>query len=254
MGLFDFLKPKPTNNGQLQKKVEVIPADKNLYLLEALKAILIEMGYQVERHPQYLSLIINTELEVSTMIVENPGTHPSVLHLMVAASHPQYFPNGIIENVVGVGITLEEQVNAVLGNYINSTFLTLIDSLSDTHNPELDFTRSINSKEVLWHPKLGKMNFQGLWQEYPQYEYLFEILKDKIPAQLTDNKLNWLKIYISKRADGQIIGECLFNNVQWETGYEEIYKYAKSWNLIDEFRGIKQFIVFRRCDLYDVTN
>jgi hypothetical protein len=98
------------------------------------------------------------------------------------------------------------------------------------------------------------MNFQGLWQEYPQYEYLFKILKDKIPAQLTDNKLNWLKIYISKRADGQIIGECLFNNVQWETGYEEIYKYAKSWYLIDEFRGIKQFIVFRRCDLYDVTN
>lgn len=129
-----------------------------------------------------------------------------------------------------------------------------MDSFSDSHNPDLDFMTIVNDKEVLWHPKLGTLTVQGQWIKYPEGEPFFDLLKDKIHNQLTTNKINWLKIYISKRAEGEIIGECLFNNIPWEVASNEIFNYAKTWKMTDEFHGLKQFIMFRRCDGYDEVN
>ena len=254
MGLFDFLKKEAVNINQPVRQNETPPINKNWYVLTALEARLREMSYVVKRHMQYLALIVNDELEIGLMVVENPGNHPSIMHLMVSASHPKYFPNGIIESVVGAGNSLEDQVNTALNNYINSTFVTIMDSFSDSHNPNLDFMTIVNGKEVLWHPKLGTLTVQGQWIKCPEGEPFFDLLKNKIPNQLTNNKINWLKIYISKRADGEIIGECLFNNAPWETASNEIFNYAKTWEMPGEFKGLKQFIVLRRCDAYDETD
>jgi len=112
-------------------------------------------------------------------------------------------------------------------------------------------TTITNEKEILWHPKLGNLTLQGQWNEQPQNEPFFELLKEKIKPKLTSNKLNWLKLYISKRADETIIGECLFNNEPWEEGLIDITKYAETWKIKSNFQGLKQFIMFRRCDAYD---
>ncbi|WP_183565958.1 DUF6348 family protein [Mucilaginibacter sp. SP1R1] len=252
MGLLDFFKKKTTNIHQPEQQTNTPPLNKNWRVLNVFEARLSEMGYSVKRHTQYLTLIVDDELEISFMIVENPGNHPSLMHLTVSASHPKYFQKGVIENVVGTGYSLENQANSALNNYINSTFLTIIESFSDRHNPNLDFTTTVNGKVVLWHPKLGSLCTQGQWNENPPDELFFDLLKDKIPDQLTSNKINWLKIYISKRANGEIIGECLFNNDPWEAASNEIFNYAKTWEMRGEFHGLKQFIMFRRCDASDI--
>jgi len=248
MRLFDFLKKKKAITSQLGQQNEAPPINKNWHVLTTLETLLSEMGYAIKRHTQYLALIVNDELEIGVMVMENADNHPSIMHLMVSASHPKYFPNGIIENIVGAGYTIEDQINTTLDNYINSTFITIMDSFSDSHDPDLDFITIVNGKEVLWHPKLGALNAQGQWNEYPEGEPLYDLLKNEIPNQLTTDKINWLKIYISKRADSEIIGECLFNNAPWDAASNEIFNYAKTWEMPDEFKGLKQFIVFRRCD------
>ncbi|MCZ2357503.1 MAG: DUF6348 family protein [Bacteroidia bacterium] len=250
MGLFDFFKKKSSDSKQIDRQ-QPEPTDNNSYLLETLRNRLIELGYQVDKNPQYLALVVNSEIEIATVIVDNPNNHPSILHLMILTIHPKYFPNGIEENIVGIGTNIQDKVNSVIDNYINTTFLPIIDSFSDSHNPDLDFSIIMNDKEVLWHPKLGNLTLQGQWNDQPENESLFEIIKDKLKYKLTSNKLNWLKIYISKRADGTIIGESLFNNEPWEEGLADITEYAKSWRLKSDFQGLKQFIMFRKCDVYD---
>jgi len=242
MGLLDFFKKK-------KAIIETTGIDENQQVLNIFKAKLLEKGHQVEWHTQYLALVVNGELELSCLIIENPG-NANVMHLMISASHLQYFPNGIIENVAGFGTSPEERVNATLDNYIDSTFDTIIYGLSDTHDPELDFMTS----EILWHPKVGCFIALGQWEEYPPEDSFFNLLKSKIPSQLTSDKISWLKIYIFKKEDGEIIGECLFNNKHWQEGFTEISNYAKSWELPGEFHGLKQFIIFRRCDAYDGVN
>jgi hypothetical protein len=250
MGLFDFFKKKSESN-QIGKQETEIPIDNNLLLHENLKKRLLQLGYQVEMHSQYLALIVDSEIEIAAAIIENPNNHPSILHLMILTINPTYFAKGIEENIVGIGTTLEEKVDSVIDNYIDTTFLPIMDSFSDSHNPDLDFHTTIDNKEVLWHPKLGNLTFQGNWNNQPQNEPFFEIIKDKLKNKLTSNKLNWLKLYITKRADGTIIGECLFNNAHWEEGLTDITEYAKSWEMGSSFQGLKQFIMFRRCDAFD---
>ncbi len=138
MGLFDFFKKKASNTNIAQPS-DASYINKNLVVLNALESRLIEMGYDVKRHPQYLALIVNSQLEICLAVIDNPANHPSVIHLMISVSHKQYFPDGIVENVAGMGHSLEDQASNVLNNYINSTLLTIIDSLIDSHNPELDF-------------------------------------------------------------------------------------------------------------------
>lgn len=251
MGLFNFLKKKSTETAPAALQNNAVHIDKNLLVLEALDRTLVIMGYTVIRHPQYLALIVNDELELSVAVIENPDNHPYIMQLMIAASHQKYFADGIIENIVGIGTSIEDRVSSALDNYIDSTFFTVIDSLSDTHNPDLDFISTANDREVLWHPKLGNLLTQGQWYEQPQNETIFDLLKDTIPDLLVSNKINWLKIYISKQANGEIIGECLFNNSPWDTGLNEISNYTKTWKVPGEFCGLKQFIMFRRCDAYD---
>ncbi|MEZ4800265.1 MAG: DUF6348 family protein [Flavobacteriales bacterium] len=250
MRLFNFFKKKSSDSKQVDRQ-QPEPINNNSYLLENLRNRLVALGYQVDKHPQYLALIVNSEIEIATVIIDNPNNHPSIIHLMTLTMHSKYFPNGIEENIVGIGTTIQDKVNSVINNYINTTFLPIIDSFSDSHNPDLDLSIIMNGKEVLWHPKLGNLTLQGQWSDHPENELFFEIIKGKLKDKLTSNKLNWLKLYISKRADGTIIGECLFNNEPWQEGLADITEYAKSWKLKSDFQGLKQFIVFRKCDAHD---
>ena len=250
MGLFNFFKKNSSDNNQSNRQEE-IPTDQNGYLLDTLKSRLIESGYQVDKHGQYASLIVNSDIEIATVIIENPDYHPAILHLMIVTINKSYFPKGIIENIVGVGATLSEKVNSVIDNYFDTTFSPIVESFSDTHNPDLDFTEVIDGREVLYHPILGNIFTQGNWNELPQNELFFEMIKGMLRGNLTADKFNWLKLYISKRADGGIIGECLLNNEPWEEGLSLISEYAESWKITGDFSGLKQFIMFRRCDSFD---
>lgn len=209
------------------------------------------MGYKVDWHTQYLAIIVNDELEVAAMINDIPDSHPSLLQLTVRVSHPTYFSGGILESLMGVGLTFEEQIKSGLDNYINSVFLTIIDSFSESHNPAFDFMVNTNGSDVLWHPKMGRLLSQGKWSEEPQNEPLFESIKHLIPGKLTSNKINWLKIYLSKQKNEIVIGECTFNNQLWDEGLSQLSEYANSWEIEGNFKGIKQFMMFRRCDKYD---
>jgi hypothetical protein len=254
MGLFDFFKRKTAETIKPDYQPIVPAFPKSWTALGALANELTDLGYQVTSHPDYIGLIVNKELEMEVTVVDVPGAHPSLMQLMVRASHPVYFPQGIIENVVGIGQSTEDQIHSALQNYIKSTFLPIMDSFADTHRPEFDFLAVSNGREALWHPKLGELIMQGQWVEQPQGEPFFELLKGEIPGQLNPQTINWLKVYISKRADGEIIGECIFNNQPWEAAANKIYNYAEGWHMPGEFKGLKQFILFRRCDAYDETN
>jgi hypothetical protein len=250
MGLFDFFKKKSSeqeNNG----KPPVESVDPNHYLLDVLAQKLIEMGYIIEKSQQYIALTVNSELEIATFIIDDPNNHPSLIHLMVLAIHKNYFPNGIQENIVGLGDNLKEKVDSVLENYLSTTFVPIMDSFSDNHYPDLDFFTN-NTREILWHPKLGGIAYQGQWKEKVENEPLFDLLKEKIKTKLPDQKLNWLKLYVARQPQGDIIGECLLNNQPWEEGLTELIAYAKQWPQKGDFLGQKQFIMFRQCDKYEI--
>jgi hypothetical protein len=249
MGIFNLFGKKKTAK-------ETSPViNQNSYLIDVLKSKLNTLGYEVEKNEEYLALTINSELEIAGTVIDIPNTHPSLIQIMILLIHPEYFPKGIIDNVAGIGSTIQEKIDSALENYLNTTFNTIMESFKENHIPEMDFTTKVNDRDILWHPNFGELVFQGEWKEFPDGEPLYEILKEKIKSKIKNQKFNWLKLYISKNSNNEIIGECLFNNEPWEEGLEMISKYAEKWGQnIEYFLAQKQFIVFKRCDAFDHGN
>ena len=246
MGIFNLFGKKKINNGTSQ----VI--DENSYLIEVLKNKLISLGFDVEKNEEYLALSVNSELEIAVTVINNPNTHPSLIQLMILVIHPKYFPKGILDNVAGIGSSIHEKIDSALENYLKTTFNPIIESFSENHIPEIDFTTKINDNKVLWHPNFGELMFQGEWKEFTDGEPLYDILKEKVKYKLSNQKFNWLKLYISKNSSDEIIGECIFNNEPWEEGLSIISEYAKNWDQkVDYFLAQKQFVIFKRCDKFD---
>lgn len=241
----------PIIMGSSKNKIAPIKDD-NTIVFDILKGKIEKLGYKTEKHPEYFSLIINNELEIATQIIDNPNNHPTILHIMVLTMQKEYFPNGIEENIVGMGNNIQDKANMAIDNFINTTFLPIIDSFTDSHNDRLDFTVSQNGLDILWHPKLGDLTLQGNWESQPDGEPIFQLLNEKLKTKLSKNKLNWLKVYIAKNQDNnEVHSECRLNNEPWEEGISIIEEYAKSWKMTSGFQGMKQFIMFRKCDASD---
>lgn len=241
MGLFDFLKSG--------KKKQPAP-DPNILFLESLKDRISSMGHRVKFSTQYAAIVIDDELEIASALV--PGEfHPSILPVIAITIHKEHFPQGIEASFMGLGTTVEDQVASACDNYIPNIFNTIIEALSDKRAPGLDFTSTIEGKEVLWHPHSSDNVFQGAWNTTPAETDLYSIVADEAKGLLPDKKLNWLKLYISRQPDGSISGECLLNNEVWTEGYYLLEHYAKTWKDEGEFLGQKQFIVYRRCNSHN---
>lgn len=243
MKLFDFFKKKNP-----EKPDEVQAMDANQYLIEELKLRLLAQNYKAERSSQYLSLIVNDEIEIATAILDSPEYHPSLMHLLVMTIHKEYFSGGIETHMVGIGNSIPEKVESVLEDYLTTIFPVILDGFSDGHQPEVDFT---DDNGILWHPKPGPLAFQGKWDQYPEGEPFMDLFKEPLKSIMPDQKINWLKIYLARMEDNRITAECLFNNLPWQEGSDAIYNYGKTWSQTGTFLSQKQFIVIRRCDAFD---
>ncbi|MCK7553752.1 DUF6348 family protein [Chitinophaga sedimenti] len=221
------------------------------YLLQALARRLMAQGYLIDIATTGYQLTVSGALDITTSIIDSPDYHPSLIHLLITTKNADYFPEGIIENIVGVGNTLEEKVETVLDNYLATTFPAIADSFLDGHDPEVDFN---DARGVLWHPRIGALSLQGQWEAEPAGEPIFDLLKTRLAGMLPDRKLNWLKVYVARYQDNEIIAECLLNNEVWPEGVAAVRAYAAGWAQVGTFLGQKQFMMFRRCDAFDAVN
>ncbi|WP_196893606.1 DUF6348 family protein [Aureivirga marina] len=242
MKLFNIFKSK--------KKEEKI--DANLLVLQKLKEKIEEKGIAVEFSTKYAALIVASKIEIATAIM--PGEHhQAMLPVIFFTINEKYFPKGIEASLVGLGNSIEEKVNSVIENYIEFIFETIYRSFSENHNEGLDF-KTTKEREILWHVNSSDLILQGKWNNSNIEEGLFSKVEAKLKENLVDKKLNWLKIYVARQADGEITSECLLNNEIWEEGQEIIKEYAKTWDDESIFLSQKQFIVLRRCDAFDIED
>jgi hypothetical protein len=213
-------------------------------LLDAFKLKMLSLGHDVQNHSKRSTLLINRELEIGISMIANTSGYSSIAHFEIKTIHAVHIPLGIIDNLVGIGSNFETKIANVLDNYVNSTFTPIISSLNEKEQTPSNFSITSNNNQFQWNIHQGNLILQGPWTTAPSNDFLIEMLKEKIKSRLKNQKLNTLKVYVSKRTDGNVVGECLLNNQTWQEGLKIISEYADTWQLKAEFQGIKQFIVF----------
>ncbi|KAA2245378.1 hypothetical protein F0L74_05290 [Chitinophaga agrisoli] len=248
MKLFDWFKKKP-KPGEEEDYESVM----HLHLMKTMTEQLAILQYQAIPSPEFDILEVNGEFAIVPSIGrinEHPNAY--VVQLDVLTLHPVYFPEGIEVHVAGLGRELGEGIASAVNNYVGTIFPPIVESFTCNHQPDLDFISTATGREILWHPRPGIMSLQGTWNSMPEEDALFALLKTALQQNLPDQQFNWLKLYIARQPDGEIIAECILNNVAWDLGTEIIYTYAQAWPQPGDFLSQKQFIMFRRCDRYDL--
>ncbi|ALU26730.1 MULTISPECIES: DUF6348 family protein [Myroides] len=240
MKLFNFQKKKTESHDQPHTEEEI--------LLHELVDQITKLNYTIQVDKATQIIIVNDQLLLEFRIIRNPDYAKELMHLMINTAHPTHFPDGIMESIAGIGETVQDRIASVVENYITSTFKPIAESLTDTHSPEYDFI----SDEVLWHPALSDLRVQGSFNRELSGDELYLLLVSKLESMLSrDQKFHWLKMYISKQQSGEIIGDCLLDNEPWDEGLDILADYISTFPVESTFIGIKQFVVFRRCDKYD---
>lgn len=246
MGLFDFFKKKPV---QVKAPVQTEPTqiEVHTYLIEQLQKKLENKGCVVERSTQYLALLVNGELEITTAVMEG-SYHSLLIHMLVYTIHKDYFPQGIEASLAGMGQSMEDKVASAIDNYLDTIFPPIIASLTECPQAEKGFTSQMHGRQIRWFPHLGEMVYQGPWTTVVPDNFLYLLLREKMKDQLPDQKINWLKVYLSRLPGGEIVGECLLNNEVWEEGFAALSEFAEVWEKKGEFLAQKQFMMFRQAD------
>ena len=204
------------------------------------------------------SEIINNELVINDCKmtikagVSNKTQHQNaiVLQLDFIIKH-ENFDTEILESVAGIG--RENDIYQAIRNgtatFVSNVLEVIAEGFCDTHNPELDFETLLGDRQQIWHPKIGGLHAQGYCSiNTIDNSRIFNILKDEIVPRLGTKRFYWVKVYVSRQADGEIITQCTFNNEPFLKAQQKMEEYAKSWNTGNQFKGEKQFILIRQCD------
>jgi hypothetical protein len=176
--------------------------------------------------------------------------HPTafVCTLAVRVVHPTYFPQGLDEYLAGIGHDEVEALTNGAQIYVAGVFTTILDGLAGQHDPALDLLSATG--QPLWHPLPGPLQVQGAWGTHAQElqgEGWWELLKPALLPHLLPQPFHWLKVYASRQANGEFVGECKLNNEPWEEGLLLVQEQAVEWPYPEQFAGQKQFILLRQC-------
>jgi len=167
-------------------------------------------------------------------------------------NYKDFFNNGIEERLAGIGENDTSAITYGIESFINGQFSAIIDGISLKHSTYLDFDLFFDNRKIHWHSILGPIQLQGELSKIADstiYDKTFNLLKPKILEKIKNSKYNfhWIRYYISKNANNEIIGDCYFDNEVFEEGQSVIEDYAKNWKTGNNFAGQKQLIIFRKC-------
>ena len=174
-------------------------------------------------------------------------TDAIILELNIVASHATLFAGGISDFLAGPGTNDSMAIKAGVASYVAGVFSTILHGLTSEHQPSLDF----NVNKEVWHPVAGTLQVQGAFSGDTTLDdlHLIKLLKPLLVNKLstsTDTTLHWVKVYVSRQADGSTTQECEYDNNLMPEGNAILKRYAESWK-VNGFAGQKQFFMLRKC-------
>jgi hypothetical protein len=173
------------------------------------------------------------------------------------------FESEIHESLAGIGKgnDIKDAIKNGVSTFESSVLSAIIESFYDRHDPELDFESNSGSNPQIWHPKVGPLHVQGYNGGNSSDENnIYNILKDEIKLRLGNKRFYWIKVYVSRQPDGKVIAQCTLNNERFSKAEQKMKEYAQKWEVNNQFKGEKQYIILRQCDKtwkpskYDLNN
>jgi hypothetical protein len=163
----------------------------------------------------------------------------------------KFFQNSIEERLSGIGKNDTTALQYGIQSFLSGQFPVIIDGIDLKHSSAMDFDVIGRNENAHWHPLIGDIQLQGELskrQDSTVYEKTYSFIKPLLTSKLKESNqdFHWFRYYISKMPNGEIIGDCYYDNEPFDEGLEVLKKFALTWGTT-EFAGQKQFIILRHC-------
>lgn len=163
----------------------------------------------------------------------------------------KFFQNSIEERLSGIGENDTTALRYGIQSFLSGQLPIIMDGIDLKHSPKMDFDVIGRNEKTHWHPLIGDIQLQGELskrEDSTVYEKTYSFIKPLLTSKLKESNqdFHWFRYYISKMPNGEIIGDCYYDNEPYDEGLEVLMKFALTWGTT-EFAGQKQFIMLRHC-------
>jgi hypothetical protein len=174
----------------------------------------------------------------------------STFQINFYTSH-QYLHSTIEERLLGIGENDTAALKYGVRYFLAGQFPVIVNGLGMKYEPEMDFDIIDGSNKMHWHLIMGDILTAGELtkiNDSASYERTYSYIKPLLLSRLqgSNQDFHWLRYYICKTPDGQIVGECFYDNEPYQEGLDALINYAATWETT-QFASQKQFIMFRHC-------
>jgi len=215
--------------------------DKNMeHILQVFPEMLSKMLRSKCRAESGKIFIPKYQAELTPQISQL-GEQGAVLDLFLYA--PQW-KKTLYECSVGMGNDVKTALGMAIGSYIFS-FIQGIRMLEENENGR-PLTTQFAGHDHRWKVYLSDIVCLGNIKENKAIDtqFYWNLLKDDIVKRMGNQRLSYVKIYVSKMGD-TITGECRIDDIRSVELSEKVAKIAENWN-VERFASQKQFFFLRQ--------
>jgi hypothetical protein len=230
--------------------------------LEHIASEIEQTGHTVVRGERSFlidPLGLQIEVEVGERKEHNVNGRHSVVHkLTIKATHADLFPNGIFECIGAAGKDDEDAFA-----YGTRVFAPIHECLvpfptEGFEVQRLDMvSRNDETDENLgWKVYLGPLQAAGEFAEGADFQsdYLLLSIYNELIPYLYESRLFWIKIYIAKFSDGQVMADVWLNNADWPQALNRIQNLIAARQNVTSYSALRQFIVIQPCSISEIKN
>ncbi len=165
-----------------------------------------------------------------------------VVELFFNMKH-ELFCESFMESAIGIGENLEEAFQQCIRNFLVGPLCVIKNCISDKSNE--NFETTFLGKRKSW--KLFQSSVQGVGdEEEKECIHIWSAIGEKIKARFGNKKIYWIKVYVGRFSNGEIISKCRINGIYNTEISEEISEYIKTWKGNRDIYSLKQYFVIKQ--------
>lgn len=187
------------------------------------------------------------EYDLSIRPELNEVKHSNGVFLAVVYYHAHCpeFEEPFFECVMAAGSTLNEALEQAVSGFIFSAMCGIRHFLRREAEYELETT--FGGRTLKWEVCKSCLALMGDEQGISQDGY-WEIIREGLAGRMGNHRVNYIKVYAAKLADGTVTGECRINDIDSPELGALVAQKAAEWPLQEILHSQKQFFWLRQME------
>lgn len=167
-----------------------------------------------------------------------------IADILFILKHP-FFSEVYVESITGIGENIDKAIHKCVEGFLEG-FLHCIRKCI-TNKPDECFETNFFGSKKLWSLYISNSQGKGYEKEKDDVD-VWGAIGDKIKTRLGNKRVYFIKVYVSKHSNGEVISECYINEFYNYDISHMLLKCAENWKVKGNIFSYKQYFLIKQDD------